>query len=73
MGHFLHIMTQRSTQGITCYSVLEPLMRAHPIFYNTRSSTKVDLIAADDSMPHIVWNRYFLEEQGYGINVNILY
>ena len=31
---------------------------------NTRSSTKAELVAANDSMPQIVWNWYFLEEQG---------
>ena len=40
---------------------------------NTRSSTKSELVAADDSMPHIVWTWYFLEEQVYRINNNILY
>ena len=37
------------------------------------SSTEAELIAADDSMPQIVWTRYFLEEKGNGINENILY
>ena len=40
---------------------------------NTPSSIEADLVAADESMTHIVWNLYFLEEQGYGINDNILY
>ena len=47
-------------------------MRDHPK-KNTRSSTEAELIAASDRMPQIVWTRYFLEEQGYGINDNILY
>ena len=40
---------------------------------NTRSSTKAELVAADDSMPQIVWTRCFLEDQGYGINDSIFY
>ena len=40
---------------------------------NMRSSTEAELVAADDSMPHIVWTRYFLEEQGYGMSNNIFY
>ena len=40
---------------------------------NMRSSTEAELVAADDSMPSIVWTLYFLEEQGYGINEKILY
>ena len=34
----------------------------------THSSTKEDLVAAYDSMPQIVWTRYFLEEEGYRTN-----
>ena len=40
---------------------------------NMRSSTEAELVAADDSMPQVVWNRFFLEEQGNRINDNILY
>ena len=40
---------------------------------NTRSSTKAELVAADARIQQGVWNRYFLEEQGYRINENILY
>ena len=40
---------------------------------NTKSLLEVELIGADDAMPHIIWTRYFLEAQGYGINKNILY
>ena len=39
----------------------------------THSFTKAELVAADDNMPQIVWTWYFLDEQGYGINGNILY
>ena len=40
---------------------------------NTHSYTEADLVAADESIPQVLWNWYFLEEQGYGINDNILY
>ena len=40
---------------------------------NTKSSTEAELIGADDAMPHMLWTRYFLEAQGYGIDENILY
>lgn len=32
---------------------------------NTRSSTEAELVGVDDCMPHILWTRYFMEEQGY--------
>ena len=40
---------------------------------NTKSSTKAELIGADNAMPQMLWTRYFLEAQVYGINNNILY
>ena len=39
----------------------------------TKSSTEAELIGADNAMPHMLWTRYFLEAQGYGIDENILY
>ena len=32
---------------------------------NTKSSTKTELVAADDCMAQIIWKKHFLEEQGY--------
>jgi hypothetical protein len=40
---------------------------------NTRSSTEAELVSVDDCMPMILWTRYFLLEQGYDINENILF
>jgi hypothetical protein len=40
---------------------------------NTRSSTEAELVAADDAAVMILWTRQFLEEQGYGVERNVLY
>jgi hypothetical protein len=40
---------------------------------NTRSSTESELVGVDDLMPSILWTRYFLNEQGYKIQDNIVY
>ena len=40
---------------------------------NALSSTKAELVSAYDSMPQVVCTRYFMDEQGYGINDNIFY
>ena len=40
---------------------------------NTRSSTKAELVAADDAAVMILWTKLFLEEQGYAVEKNILY
>ena len=39
---------------------------------NTRSSTESELVAVHDLMPSILWTRYFLEEQGYAVNENLI-
>ena len=40
---------------------------------NTKSSTEAELIGADGAMPQMLWTRYFMEAQEYGIDRNILY
>ena len=35
--------------------------------------TESELIRADDAMPQMLWMRYLLEAQGYGIEENVLY
>ena len=32
---------------------------------NTKSSTEAELVGADDLSSHILWTKYFLNEQGY--------
>jgi hypothetical protein len=39
---------------------------------NTQSSTESELVGVDDMMPIIVWSRYFLMAQGYGVTQNLL-
>ena len=39
----------------------------------TRSSTEAELVAVDDCMLLILWTRYFLEAQGYGVDDAIIY
>jgi hypothetical protein len=39
---------------------------------NTRSSTESELVGVDNMMPILVWSRYFLMAQGYGVTQNLL-
>jgi hypothetical protein len=39
---------------------------------NTKSSTECELVGVDDASPHMLWMRYFIEEQGYGVQAAIL-
>ncbi len=39
---------------------------------NTRSSTESELVGVDDMIPIILWTRYFLLSQGYGVVENLL-
>ena len=40
---------------------------------NTRSSTEAELVGASDFLPQVLWTRYFLNKQGYGVKENVLY
>lgn len=40
---------------------------------NTKSSTEAELVGTNDFMPQILWTRYFLQEQGYGVKDNIVH
>jgi hypothetical protein len=40
---------------------------------NTRSSTKAELMGADDAIMMILWTKQFMEAQGYEVAENILY
>jgi hypothetical protein len=40
---------------------------------NTKSSMEAKLVEVNDVMPHVLWTRYFLEAQGYGVNDSIIH
>jgi hypothetical protein len=39
---------------------------------NTRGPTETEIVGVDDCMPAVLWTRYFLEAQGYGVRENIV-
>ena len=39
---------------------------------NARSSTEAEIIGVDDFMPAICWTRFFMLEQGYRVNDNVV-
>jgi hypothetical protein len=40
---------------------------------NMKSSTEAELVGVDDVMPQIIWTRYFLEAQVYGVRESKIY
>ena len=40
---------------------------------NVRSSCEGELVGVDDTLPLILWARYFIEAQGYSVEQNILF
>ena len=40
---------------------------------NTKSSTEAKLVTTNDFIPQILWTRYFLNAQGYGVFDNVVY
>jgi hypothetical protein len=39
---------------------------------NIKSSTECELVGVDDASPQMLWTRYFVEVQGYGVKTSIL-
>eukprot|EP00978_Attheya_sp_CCMP212_P016681 scaffold43944_cov59-Attheya_sp.AAC.7 len=39
---------------------------------NTKSSTEAELVGVSDAMSQILWTRYFMEVQGYGVDENVV-
>jgi hypothetical protein len=40
---------------------------------NTTSSTEAEVVGLHEVLPQILWTRYFLEAQGYGVEESIIY
>jgi hypothetical protein len=40
---------------------------------NTQSSTETEIVGVDDCMPAVIWTRYFLDAQRYGVIENIIF
>jgi hypothetical protein len=40
---------------------------------NTKSSTKIELVGADMYMPEMLWSLYFIQSQGYNVEIIKLY
>ena len=40
---------------------------------NTKSSSETELVGVDDLLPEMLWTKYFIEAQGYGVEHNIIH
>jgi hypothetical protein len=40
---------------------------------NTKSSTEAEVVGVSEVLPQVLWTRYFLEAQGYGVSNSIVY
>lgn len=40
---------------------------------NTTSSTEAEVVGLHEVLPQILWTRYFLESQGYGVEESVVY
>ena len=69
----MHSNTRSHTDGglsmVRVFNIVSPTK--HNL--DTISSTETEIISVDYCMPAILWNRYFLETQGYDVFGNILY
>jgi hypothetical protein len=40
---------------------------------NTKSSTEAEVVGVSNVLPQVLWTRYILEAQGYGVSNSIVY
>ena len=40
---------------------------------NTKSSTETEVVSVDDVLPQVLWTRYFMDAQGYGVKDSVVY
>ena len=50
-----------------------PIVNSTKQKLNTRSSTETEIVGVDDCMPGVIWTRYFMEAQSYGVHENIVF
>ena len=62
------------SQGVACPWELECSMQGHlNKKMNTKSSTETELVGVGKYLHFNIWAANFLQEQGYKLNVNILF
>jgi len=72
-SHASHLDCHGQTGGCLSLGGRTPITSSTKQKLNTRSSTKSELVAADDVTPTILWVKLFLEAQGCPIGKTILY
>ena len=72
-SHAIHLNMHGHSGGCMSLGMGMLIMGSSKQKLNTHSSTKMELIAADDFMPQILWMNLFLEVQGYKTSDTILY
>ena len=72
-SHAIHPNMHGHSGGCMSLSMGMPIMGSSKQKLNMHSLTEMELIMADDFMPHILWMNLFLEAQDYKTSGTILY
>ena len=69
----VHPKTRKQTGCLLSMRRAFPIVSSTKQNLNTQSSTKIEVVSVDDYMTYVLWNRYWLDAQGYNIFENIVY
>jgi len=67
----VHMDMRSHTGGLMSFGLGAICCKSSKQKLNTKSSTEAELVGASDYLPHTIWTRMFLLEQGYAIEENI--
>jgi len=67
----VHADMRSHTGGLMSFGLGAVCCKSSKQKLNTKSSTEAELVGASDYLPHTIWTRMFLLEQGYAIEENI--
>ena len=72
-SYAVHLNMHRDTRPTMTFGKRSTVRPSTKQKINTWSSTKSKLVGADDTMTPVLWTRYFLEEQGFTVDNNIMF
>lgn len=64
-AYAMHCDMKSHTGGVVSFGTGAVMSKSTKQKLNTKSSTEAKLVGASDYLPHAIWAKKFLEEQGY--------
>lgn len=72
-SHAVHEDMKGHTGGATSFGTGVVNTKSTKQKLNTKSSTESELVGVSEYLPHCIWFLYFLEQQGYPLDKNVIF